>query len=242
MASITARAVALIAPHQHRPRMMTSGLVSDRPRVSSGIPAYLLSPALIACACRSASVCRRPFQYMWIIQAASPQLAAASSPIPMRTASVAPVVLRPRAVKRTHLTRKPNRHERILDDVGANHVPVMRRARSTRGRIADEHIFLWDVRTGEQIFSLNEGTPNEPMCSVAFSPDGQTLASGGGNQLHLRDARTGKRHRALAGLTGRPEDSYKGSLTFVESVAFSPDGQLLASASIGEVCLWTTHP
>ena len=52
--------------------------------------------------------------------------------------------------------------------------------------------------------------------SVAFSPDGNTLATG---SLDLWDAKTGIHQRTLTGNT-----------RLVESVAFSPDGNTLASA------------
>ena len=63
--------------------------------------------------------------------------------------------------------------------------------------------------------------------SVAFSPDGQTIASGdGGFSIHLWDRSSGK-------LLAVWEDDWK-----VFSVAFSPDGQTIASGSNQTIRLW----
>jgi WD40 repeat protein len=65
--------------------------------------------------------------------------------------------------------------------------------------------------------------------SVAFSPDGQLLASASDDEtVRLWDPATGQHERTLTGHVGP-----------VRSVAFSPDGRLLATAGDdGTVRLW----
>jgi WD40 repeat protein len=97
----------------------------------------------------------------------------------------------------------------------------------------EETIKLWDVTTGSLVRTLTGHT--DSVYSVAFSPDGRLLASGScqrnsnyfcsqgeikPGEIKLWDVTTGSLVRTLTGHT----DS-------VYSVAFSPDGRLLASGS-----------
>jgi WD40 repeat protein len=94
---------------------------------------------------------------------------------------------------------------------------------------------LWDVATGKNTATL-KGHAGK-VWGVAFSPDGKTLASGGGRsgnawpgtgELKLWDVATGKNIATLK--------SYPG---VVCCVAFSPDGKALASSiRDGTVRLW----
>ena len=84
-------------------------------------------------------------------------------------------------------------------------------------------ILLWDVETGSLLRTLTEQEGR--INSIAFRPDGQTLASGDRNGIHLWDVETGSLLRTL------PD-------TWTGSVVFSPDGQTLASASWNGIHLW----
>jgi parallel beta-helix repeat protein len=99
----------------------------------------------------------------------------------------------------------------------------------------DKTIKLWEVASGREVRTLSGHT--SWVNSVAFSPDGRLLASGscgqrdsGGvciqGEIKLWDVASGSLVRTLTG-----PDS-------VLSVAFSPDGRLLASGSYKEIKLW----
>jgi WD40 repeat protein len=85
-------------------------------------------------------------------------------------------------------------------------------------------VTVWDVQTSRETLSLQGHT--YAINTVAFSPDGKRLASGGGDMKHgevkVWDAQTGQLTRSLQGHTST-----------VHSVAFSPDGKHLLSFSAG---------
>jgi WD40 repeat protein len=99
-------------------------------------------------------------------------------------------------------------------------------------------VVLWDLqkrqRLGDEPLAVNEGS----VLSVAFSPDGKTLAAGyRGGGVVLWDLQ--KRQR----LGGKPLDVKN---RYVTSVAFGPDGKILAAGygrvvgedTVGGVVLW----
>ena len=98
--------------------------------------------------------------------------------------------------------------------------------------VATGTVRLWEVNTGAPIRTLTGNAGS--VRSVAFSPDGNTLASGGvwqGQTVRLWEVATGAPIRTLTGNAGS-----------VRSVAFSPDGNTLASGSDdGTVRLWEVN-
>jgi WD40 repeat protein len=83
-----------------------------------------------------------------------------------------------------------------------------------------------------------------PVRALAMSPDKTSLAVGLANQIHVYEPASGTFLRTLIDpdLTTLDDKPLQAAhLTIVESLAYSPDNQLLASGSFQEVILWDAH-
>jgi WD40 repeat protein/serine/threonine protein kinase len=88
-----------------------------------------------------------------------------------------------------------------------------------------------DAQTGQELLSL-KGHTSWVSC-VAFSPDGKRLAAAGVTRDATKPANVDVVVQLWDAQTGQPLLTLKGHTDDVTSVAFSPDGKRLASASRG---------
>ena len=90
--------------------------------------------------------------------------------------------------------------------------------------LADDTLILWDTVSGTPKATL----PGSGAYSIAFSPDGKTIATGGYEYIQLWDA-----------VSGEPTASFQTESNIViENLAFSPDGKTIATASTADIRLW----
>lgn len=130
---------------------------------------------------------------------------------------------------------------------GANDIAIS--PKGDKFAVADQsgHAYVWGVggRPESAVLTDPPGEDGTTVNSVAFSPDGRTIATGGNEitngysnpaEICLWNAGT---HRLIATLDDPGVEDHHGA--DVNSVAFSPDGRMLADADDwGNVYLWSS--
>jgi WD40 repeat protein len=111
---------------------------------------------------------------------------------------------------------------------------------------ADGTLQLWNLAAPGrpvQAATLAPADSNRPLDTTAFSPNGTVIAAAGAQGQVYRWQVTGDATAPQASALGKPLAGPGGAIS---SIAFSPDGRLLAVAAGGRVQLWNTadtaHP
>jgi WD40 repeat protein len=117
---------------------------------------------------------------------------------------------------------------------GSANQPIDSVAFSSRGDLlaggtGNGSVLVWEVTSRQPLAPFQPGGDGNPASAVAFSPDGQFLASSSGAGALLWDVATRQEGAVLTLL-----DNIEG----VSSLAFSPDGRLLAAATSSGTQLW----
>jgi WD40 repeat protein len=111
---------------------------------------------------------------------------------------------------------------RVLQTLGGtSDVAFSLDGRTLASAAGEEDVILWDVANGRELRTLSARYVRlRRVLSVAFSPDGRTLATGDHEMVRLWDVASGRDLRFIS----TPGDYHSWA-----SVTFSPDGHILAS-------------
>ena len=139
---------------------------------------------------------------------------------------------------------------RLEDTTGTRNIVYTPDGTTLYGRNRSE-LRLWDPDNGKIKMRLGLPSASDRPLPV-FSPDGQTIATAGGNDytVQLWDPRTGQLKNALKGdpryikmimISNGVPKVVDYATKRVDSIAFTPNGQHLAIASNDEIVFWDSN-
>lgn len=100
---------------------------------------------------------------------------------------------------------------------------------------------LWDVKRAETLLTIPLSETDGWLDSLAFSPCSRYLASGSGWRRGMGIKKVAIRLWNVA--SGENIATFRGHPTDIQSLAFSPDGTILASGGYdGSILLWDLKP